>query len=286
MSLTIDIRLSLVYCIKNECLMKLKRKIMEGDRRALAFKFKYQRGFSLVELLVVIAILALLLSLLFPVVNSVLHQSRVSSDMSNLRSLQTAHFNYAIDSEGRFADAGLSHGGLANEDIAWLNSMKDHGADIDKIIRSPLDKSPFWDIPIEGTSDRFRRTSYGWNNFLSRTHSPDAAIDPQKATDRISRVKHPASVIHFLPMAWSGSFAGADHVHVENWWVNDSLPDAPPVLAANQVQTNVVSGEAGSPSAKANYGFVDGHVETLSFSETYNRPDRNQFDPKINSFLQ
>jgi prepilin-type N-terminal cleavage/methylation domain-containing protein len=81
MPLTIDIPLSLVYCIKNECLMQLKRKIMEGERGALAFKFKYQRGFSLVELLVVIAILALLLSLLFPVVNSVLHQSRVSSDM-------------------------------------------------------------------------------------------------------------------------------------------------------------------------------------------------------------
>jgi prepilin-type N-terminal cleavage/methylation domain-containing protein len=242
-------------------------------------------GFTLIELIVVVAIVALLMSLLFTVISLVLHQSRVSSDMSNLRSLQTAHYNYAIDSKGKFADAGLSHGGLANESIAWLNIMNDYGADLDKVVRSPLDKSPFWDIPIEGTSDRFRRTSYGWNNYLSRTHSPDAAIDPQKATDRLSRIKNPANVIHFLPMAWSGSFAGADHVHVENWWVSESLPDAPPVLASNQVQTNSVSGESATPSAEATYGFIDGHVETLSFRNAYKNPDQNRFDPKLTSIF-
>ena len=57
-----------------------------------------QNGFTLIELIVVVAIVALLMSLLFTVISLVLHQSRVSSDMSNLRSLQTAHYNYAIDS--------------------------------------------------------------------------------------------------------------------------------------------------------------------------------------------
>ena len=242
-----------------------------------------QSGFTLIELLVVIAILALLLSLLFPVINSALHQSRVSSDISNLRTLQTSHFKYAVDSKGKFADAGLSHGGLANEEIAWLNTMQVYGSELEKAVRSPLDKSPFWDTPIEGTSDRFRLTSYGWNNFLSRTHSPDAAIDPKKAADRLSQIKNPGNVIHFLHMASTGSYAGADHVHVENWWVNDSLPDAPPVLASNQMQTDIVSGKAATSSATSNYGFVDGHVETLQFRDVYIRPDRNRFDPKIHS---
>ena len=240
-----------------------------------------KRGFTLIELIVVIALLALLVSLLFPVLSSVVRQSHVSSDISNIRVLQTAHFNYAVDSKGKFADAGLSHGGLANEEIAWINTMKGYGSEIEKIVRSPLDESPFWDIPIEGTSDRFRITSYGWNNYLSRTHSPDAAIDPQKATDRLSRIKNPASVVHFLHMASTGSFAGADHVHVENWWVNDSLPDAPPVLASNQMQTNIVSGKSASKSAIANYGFIDGHVETLQFQEVYKSPTNNRFDPNI-----
>ena len=61
------------------------------------------------------------------------------------------------------------------------------------------------------------------------------------------------------------------------------LPDAPPVLASNQMQTDIVSGKAASSSAKSNYGFVDGHVETLKFSDVYVHPDRNRFDPKIHS---
>lgn len=259
----------------------MKRALKSPRSRLSDYEFEPRRGFSLIELLVVIAIVALLLGFLLPVANSALHHSRVSSDMANLKSLQIAHFNYAIDSKGKFADAGLSHGGLANEDIAWLNILQEYGAEMDQIVQSPLDKSPFWDFPIEGTTDRFRRTSYGWNNFLSRTHSPDAAIDPQNVADRLSRIKNPSNVIHFLHMASTGSYAGADHVHVENWWVNESLPHVPPVLAANQVQTNIVSGKVASSGATSNYGFIDGHVETLSFHDAYVRPEQNRFDPKL-----
>ena len=200
--------------------------------------------------------------------------------MVNLRSLQMAHYQYAVASEGQFADAGLAHGGLANEKIAWLNLIGEY-VEIDDVVRSPLDMSLHWDVPIEGTTDRFRRTSYGWNNYLSRTKSPDAAIDPKGATDRLSRVSSPANTVHFLHMVATGSFAGADHVHVENWWIGDSHPFAPPILAANHVETNIVSGEAKSNNAKANYGFVDGSVKTLHFSDVFLHPDNNLFDPKI-----
>ena len=77
----------------------------------------------------------------------------------------------------------------------------------------------------------------------------------------------------------------ADHVHVENWWVNDALPDAPPILASNQVETNIVGGVESTNSATSNYGFIDGHVETLPFNKVYVRPGNNRFDPKVNSFL-
>ena len=241
-----------------------------------------KHGFTIIELLVVIAILGLLIGLFVPTLGLAVHQSRVSKDMASLRSLQVAHYSYATDSKGEFADAGLAHGGLANEKIAWLNLLAEY-VDI-KVVRSPLDTSPHWDIPVEGTTDRFRRTSYGWNNYLSRTHSPDAAIDPLQAADCLSMIKKPANIVHFLHMASTGSLAGADHVHVENWWVNDSLPDAPPVLASNQVETNIVSGIAQSSSATSNYGFVDGHVETVPFSNVYIRPGQNRFDPKISSF--
>ena len=238
------------------------------------------RGFTLLELMIVIVVLGLLASLLIPAIQGMSRRSLVTADMANLRSLQMAHYQYAVASEGQFADAGLAHGGLANEKIAWLNLIGEY-VEIDDVVRSPLDMSLHWDVPIEGTTDRFRRTSYGWNNYLSRTKSPDAAIDPKIATDRLSRVSSPANTVHFLHMVATGSFAGADHVHVENWWIGDSHPFAPPILAANHVETNIVSGEAKSNNAKANYGFVDGSVKTLHFSDVFLRPDNNLFDPKI-----
>lgn len=204
----------------------------------------------------------------------------MSVDRSNLRALQMAHVQYAVASDGLFADAGLAHGGLANESIAWLNLIGEF-VEIDQVVRSPIDESPHWDVPVEGSTDRFRRTSYGWNNYLSRTHSPDAAIDPLMAADRLSRVKSPANTVHFLHMTTTGSFAGADHTHVENWWIGNSHPDAAAVLAANQVQTNVVSGDRGTKDAKATYGFVDGHVEVLPFNAVYTSPDHNRLDPKV-----
>ena len=238
------------------------------------------RGFSMVELLVVIVVIGILAALLLPFLAGASHRSRVAVDMLNLRTLQIAHYQYAIDSKGRFADAGLAHGGLENQEIAWLNLIGEH-IDIKAHVRSPLDVSPHWTMPIEGTSDRFRRTSYGWNNYLSRTHSPAAAIDPLDAADCLSRVKNPSNTIHFLHMAGTGAYAGADHVHVENWWISDAHPDAPAVLASNQVETNIVDGEKGSKTAQSNYGFIDGHVQTLSFGETYATPEWNRFDPKV-----
>ncbi|MCH2140137.1 MAG: type II secretion system GspH family protein [Phycisphaerales bacterium] len=239
-----------------------------------------RHGFSLLELVVVIAILGVLMSFMIPALGVLSHRSQVALDLSNLRSLQMAHYQFAIDSKGHFADAGLSHGGLENEEIAWL-TMVGRYIDIDQFVRSPLDNSQHWTVPIEGTTDRFRRTSYGWNNYMSRTHSPDAAIDPLDVTDRLSRVKNPSKTVHFLHMASTGAYAGADHVHVENWWIGDSHPDAPAVLASNQVETHVVAGEEGTKTAMANYGFVDGHVQTLSFGEVYARPESNRFDPKV-----
>ena len=246
---------------------------------------RVRSGFTLVELLVVICVLGVLIAIIVPSLGSVAHQSRVTEDKSNLRSLQMAHYQYAVDTQGQFADAGLAHGGLANEKIAWLTLIGKY-VDIGGVVRSPLDESPHWVVPVEGTSDRYRRTSYGWNNYLSRTHSPTAAIDRTAAADRLSRVKSPSNTVHFLHMTGTGSFAGADHVHVENWWIGDSHPDAPAILASNQVATNVVSGEAKSKDARSNYGFVDGHVETLSFKEVFATPDRNRFDPGVAGLSQ
>jgi len=239
------------------------------------------RAFTLVELLVVVAIIALVAGLLIPAVASMRRAGNTAKCLSNLRQLQLAHWMYIQENDGRFIDVGLAHGGShGNEQGAWINTLRKH-YDRELVARSPADRSPHWSVedggdgvPINGTTDQFRRTSYGVNNFMVR----EAPADPEVVYDRLNRVKSHVHTVHFVMMAETGDFAGADHPHVENWWT-PSDPVAPPILAANHLSTSIHGGQPKSWDARANYGFLDGHVETRLFSQVYVSPEANAFDP-------
>ena len=81
-------------------------------------------GFTLVELLVVVGIIAVLLGLLVPAIGSVQRQGRTAQDVSQLRMLQTAQVAYATEHGGQFVEVGLSHGAIADQDIAWVNTLE------------------------------------------------------------------------------------------------------------------------------------------------------------------
>jgi prepilin-type N-terminal cleavage/methylation domain-containing protein/prepilin-type processing-associated H-X9-DG protein len=252
----------------------------------------YGRGrhcaFTLVELLVVIVLITVIAAVALPALNGAMRAGRVVKDLAQLRGLQQAHLAYATDHDGRFVDVGMPHGGLANEEVAWIATLREY-YDSEAVLHSPLDRSKHWPldeggegVPLDGTTDRFRRTSYGCNNYLSRSYSPLAAeLGPAAATDRLTSVGNPANTVHFLIMAFDGDFAGADHVHVENWWISDAAPDLPPVAAANHVQTNAAGGKENDWLARSNYGFVDGHVETLAFTDVFRTPDDNKMNPDV-----
>lgn len=245
-----------------------------------------QRAFTLIELLAVMLIIALLLGIAISSFQKVHRSARTAHCLSNLRQLQIAHASYMVDNHGYFIDVGLSHGGVGNEEAAWINTLRDE-YDNGLVLHSPLDNSPHWPSeqggegePVPGTSGQLRRASYGMNNFLSRSYSPAAAFDRSLLTDRASAVPDHANTIVFLVMAFEGAYAGADHVHVESWWAGDSQPNHPPVAAAEQIQTNAARGKAESWTAVSNYAFLDGHVESLEFSRTFINPELNRYDPE------
>ncbi len=249
-----------------------------------------RRGFTLVEVLVVVAVIALLVGLLLPGLAMVRRASLVTSDLSNLRGLSVAHLAYQNANNERFVDVGLPHGGVADPSNSFVERLRpyygDHATDVS--FRSPLDASPHWPaelggdgVPVvEGTPPVYRRTSYGMNNYLSRTYSPAVALDGIGAgVDRASQVSDPERTVCFLLMVERGSFASADHPHVEDW---ASSPD-PAATAATQVAIGAAQppGEKPSPDSRSNYSFVDGHVRTQAFGELYRDAQRNQFDPAL-----
>lgn len=254
-----------------------------------------QRAFTLLELLVVVAILAVLVAVLFPVISTARTSALSAKDLSNIRSFQLAHVLYYQDHRGCFLDVGLPHGGTHEAfDVAWVNTLQSY-YDTELLLRSPLDRSPHWPselgglgVEVPNSNGRFRLTSYGCNDFLSRALSPVFAVsgDPSDIFDRLARVPNPSATVQFVMMAFEGEFAGSDHVHASGWWLSPAQPNFPPMQAASEMQTNAVAGKAGSWDARANYGFLDGHVETLKFHEVYvDRDERNRFDPRISGLF-
>ncbi|MBC8471808.1 MAG: prepilin-type N-terminal cleavage/methylation domain-containing protein [Planctomycetes bacterium] len=238
------------------------------------------RAFTLIELLVVISIIALLMGILLPSLQKARRTALRMKCMSNMRNMELAHWMYMMDWEGYFIDVGLAHGGAhGKEDTAWVNTLATYYKD-KLLYRSPIDKSPHWPVeeggqgvPVPPSTDQFRRTSYGVNNYLTE-------VAPTKPYRNLSQVPRPSATVHFLIMAFEGPFAGADHPHVESWMV-PGQPDSPPVMAARQIQTNAHGGREQSWQARSNYGFLDGHADSLSFRDVYVNPKTNNFDPEV-----
>ncbi len=234
------------------------------------------QGFTLIELLVVVAIIAVLIAILLPSLAKARASGYRAKCLSNMRSLETAHCMYMDDNQGQFIRVGLAHGGLHASPLGWFNTLQEYFGKQTLLVRSPVDTSPHWGPypegkPIPNADPTQRRiTSYGVNDFL------DIDTCPWGGPYTINNVPSPVNTIHFLIMAFEGDFAGADHPHVESW----SGPQAP-AKASLQVQTNAHGGLPGSWDAVSNWGFLDGHAETLSFRQVFSGFQSNKFDPQL-----
>jgi prepilin-type processing-associated H-X9-DG protein len=131
---------------------------------------------------------------------------------------------------------------------------------------------------MDGAQPVWRCTSYGMNNYLSRTLSPHVAVDgPGAATDTLARVHKPEQLVCFLLMAELGSYASADHPHLEEW----SAAPVPSKHAATQALINGVDRRRASIDSRSNYAFLDGHVRTQRFDEVFTSINTNKFDPGV-----
>src|SRR4051812_11768026 len=76
----------------------------------MTFARRRSRGFSLLELLVVIGIVALLLSLLLPVLSRVREAARTTTCLARLRSIGQAMLTYVGENDGYIPGSGNTSG--------------------------------------------------------------------------------------------------------------------------------------------------------------------------------
>lgn len=146
-----------------------------------------KKGFTLIELLLVIAVIAILVTVLLPVVGSVRGRAASARCTGNLRSIGTALLNYATDNDGRIPAGWPTEGRTlmeadpeGNRIPAGLGSLQFFGY-IDgpqgipvrgpvrsQVFNCPTRVSAGWDAVWSNWGDY-------WYNFTGSNYDPDGA---------------------------------------------------------------------------------------------------------------
>jgi prepilin-type N-terminal cleavage/methylation domain-containing protein len=227
------------------------------------------RGFTLVELLVVIGVIAVLVSLLLPALGNARRASERTVCLSQLRQLQTAQMLYAAEQDNLLVAAGDG-----TEQGGWIGLLQPYSKS-PLVRRCPADLSVHFSQPVTSTG-RLRTTSYGINNFVSPTHAPFG----RKPLRKITQVRSSSRVIQFAELAEAGSYATADHLHVQSF-SNILAPQLTLGLIGRQMPLNRHGGAKDTWNAVVTVSFLDGHAEALRIREVYSSPQANLFDPQV-----
>lgn len=192
---------------------------------------KQSHAFTLAELLVGITIIAILAALLLPVVSRIRDQGRTTQCLSQMRQIGIAARAYANDNDQTLP---LS----AHQRASWVKTLQPYASG--KIaFRCPCD------------TNTERQYSYALNDFLL----PPSRTETDPGYSLITRIASQRTMLFFAEI--SPSYTGADHLHFGEY--RDLK--IPPEVFEQQVDVRRHNTD------RANYLFVDAHVETLTWLE-------------------
>ncbi|MCK5270921.1 MAG: prepilin-type N-terminal cleavage/methylation domain-containing protein [Sedimentisphaerales bacterium] len=213
-----------------------------------------RKGFTLIELLVVISIIALLLSILLPVLGRARESAKKVVCLSNMRQMGIAVQCYLMECDNHLPPSSCR---ISDPDDYWLRILAKYTGET-LLFRCPSDKANNfvdWNVPLDQQQGK-RYSSFAVN----------ALLDPvcfryggrTNKYNRVDNIRKPLYCIWISESPNTANFLLADHIHPESW--EGSVEYAKGFIAWDR------------HLGKSNYLFADGRVENLEFEQTYNWP--------------
>lgn len=208
------------------------------------------RGFTLVELLVVILLLVALGGITAVSIRGALRRADAVQCAGKMKSLGVATLLYTQEQDGQLPRSFHSAG--AHRQAGWARSLAPYlGASEEQIENQwPALFDDWFRSPVDATSD-VRIYSYGLNVHFELDPDGDDYIGSPATWRRLHQSPNPAATIW---MAQPKPVLYGDHLMCHQW---------SGLQAAKNALNHSVHG------GKANYLFLDGHVEMLRVEETF-----------------
>lgn len=237
-------------------------------------------GFTLVELLVVIGIIAVLIAVLLPTLAKAREQANAAACMSNMRQISMAGLMFANEHKGYLIKFWYNDKPLMRGTETWGYRWPQYGWTY--ILNLTIKNKNVFDCPsVRPTQLRGLLASTPTTPNLTDAHDADDIPSAYRmnASDlipnslgvdsvKITMFRRPSKAILFVEGAprdpkVQPNPADEPWQHVATW---DNTADA---LKGHVSPTNKRNIRYNQHNGKANYGFVDGHVELLAWDDTW-----------------
>jgi general secretion pathway protein G len=220
-------------------------------------------GFTLVEVLVVVAVIAVLVGVSIPSMRRTLRQADAMSCAAKLKSLGTATVLYTLENQDQLPRSFHSAG--ANRQPGWAASIAPYlGISSSQIQTSwPGVFNAHFRSPADTATDPFIY-SYGLNVHFELTPDGDDYQGSPATWRRLSQSPNPGGTVL---MGQTRPIKYGDHLMCHQW---------SGVQAAKNALNHAIH------DGKANYLFLDGHVETLRVEDTFDPARKiNRWNPSL-----